>query len=63
MKNEKKPKFLQIKEDSRPPRYYWASGDYWCKCKKCGADYMGDKRSRWCADCAYDYEKPIDYQI
>jgi hypothetical protein len=41
------------KEDSRPARGSWAPGDYVKHCRKCGEQFMGDKRAGSCADCAY----------
>lgn len=29
-----------------------APGDYTCRCVKCSAWFMGDKRATWCLDCA-----------
>lgn len=41
------------KEDKRPRNGMWAPGSYWCKCVHCEEEYIGDKRSVCCADCAY----------
>ncbi len=41
------------KEDKRPQNGMWAPGSYWCKCVHCEEQYIGDKRSVCCADCAY----------
>ena len=41
------------KEDMRERRGMWAPGSYWCKCVHCEEEYIGDKRSVCCADCAY----------
>ena len=43
--------------DSRAPLGGWAPGQYCSHCKKCGQDYMGDKRSSECANCAYGAEE------
>lgn len=40
-------------KDHRPKHAGWAPGDYWCNCPVCGREYLGDKRSVSCADCAY----------
>ena len=32
----------------------WGPGNYTCNCCKCGANYLGEKRSIECADCAYE---------
>jgi len=39
--------------DERPPRGWWAGGEYMNVCRKCGAHFIGDKRAGHCADCAY----------
>jgi len=31
----------------------WAPGGYFCKCVTCLEHFVGDKRARSCADCAY----------
>jgi hypothetical protein len=41
------------KEDSRPKRYRWAPGGYYCECFHCKELFIGDKRATTCADCAY----------
>jgi hypothetical protein len=41
------------KRDDRPQRFGWAPGKYMNKCFECGAGFIGDKRARQCADCAY----------
>lgn len=41
------------KQDNRPQRYGWAPGNYICRCVKCEAGFIGDKRAVHCADCAY----------
>lgn len=43
---------FSTKLDTRPKRFGWAPGSYYCKCQ-CGADFIGDKRAIMCADCAY----------
>ena len=47
------------KEDHRPPKGWWADGDYMNRCFQCGEYFIGDKRAGQCADCAYD-ESPKD---
>jgi hypothetical protein len=42
------------KLDQRPKRGGWAPGMYTCKCVYCSSEFIGDKRSVECADCAYD---------
>ena len=49
-----------FKEDSRPNKGLWASGDYCCKCLICGDGFIGAKRSIHCADCAYSQEGEVD---
>jgi hypothetical protein len=44
------------KEDSRPHIGLWAPGEYLCECRACRDYYLGDKRSLFCADCAYKEE-------
>lgn len=46
------------KNDSRPQRGLWAPGNYLNKCGTCGVQYIGDKRSMDCADCAYAEPPP-----
>jgi hypothetical protein len=29
----------------------FATGSYSCKCKRCGIEYIGDKRSFYCLEC------------
>lgn len=41
------------KQDERPPRGWWAGGEYMNICRKCGEHFIGDKRAGNCADCAY----------
>lgn len=41
------------KQDDRPPRGWWAGGEYMNVCRKCGQHFIGDKRAGHCADCAY----------
>ncbi len=41
------------KTDSRPQKGWWAPGNYLQICKKCGDEFVGDKRAGLCADCAY----------
>lgn len=40
-------------EDPRPAKGLWAGGNYTNRCMDCGCWFMGDKRARQCADCAY----------
>lgn len=42
-----------VTQDTRPKRGLWSPGEYFGKCDNCQQEYIGDKRSRWCADCAY----------
>jgi hypothetical protein len=46
------------KEDSRPRRWMWAPGDYFCACVRCDEQFIGDKRAIYCADCAYKMPDP-----
>ena len=32
----------------------FATGNYNCKCKKCGEEFIGDKRAVWCLQCDLD---------
>lgn len=41
------------KRDDRPQRHGWAPGNYCNTCWDCDAAFIGDKRARQCADCAY----------
>jgi len=41
--------------DNRPKKYGWCPGNYTCNCFQCKKDFIGDKRSVECADCAYGY--------
>lgn len=43
------------KHDDRPyiEGKGWGPGGYICVCKLCGDNYIGEKRSWSCADCAY----------
>ncbi len=43
------------KGDSRPAKGNWLPGKYCSVCPFCGEPYIGDCRSRSCADCAYDH--------
>ncbi len=47
--------FIDIlgKEDNRPKKNGWAPGGYTGACMECGERFIGDKRARECADCAY----------
>lgn len=40
--------------DQRPQRFTWAPGGYLVKCSQCGERFVGDKRARLCAPCAYN---------
>jgi hypothetical protein len=44
---------LPMAKDLRPPRGWWASGEYLNDCHKCRRRFIGDKRAAECADCAY----------
>lgn len=48
------------KEDARAQRGMWAPGAYFCRCTRCGEDFIGDKRALWCADCAYKKFPPLN---
>lgn len=41
------------KIDKRPRLGAWAPGNYSRQCLKCKEWFIGDKRAKWCADCAY----------
>lgn len=41
------------KMDKRPRLGAWAPGNYSNQCLKCKEWFIGDKRAKWCADCAY----------
>lgn len=43
-----------MKVDDRPPKGGWATGPYLNTCRRCGGDFLGDKRAWICADCAYE---------
>ena len=47
---------LEIKPDKRPPKKGWATGHYINICCKCKEEFLWDKRSSTCADCAYKEE-------
>ena len=49
--SEELPNFM--KGDQRPKRYGWAPGNYIGRCRKCGTQYVGGKRTVICSDCAY----------
>jgi len=49
--------FDNLKLDTRPALRGWAPGAYCCRCRVCEQEYMGDKRSYECADCAYKAEE------
>jgi hypothetical protein len=40
--------------DRRPQKGFWAPGYYTCECVKCRTHFIGDKRCKHCAPCAYD---------
>ena len=40
-------------KDERPARGGWASGNYYNKCLTCNEGFLGDKRAKVCASCAY----------
>jgi hypothetical protein len=48
-----------FKHDVRAKRNGWAPGDYLCACQSCGCRFIGDKRARQCADCAYAIEESL----
>lgn len=39
--------------DKRPQWGWWAPGNYENKCHICEKQFLGDKRARECAPCAY----------
>lgn len=39
--------------DVRPQRGFWAPGRYRNTCSLCDEEFIGDKRAKVCADCAY----------
>lgn len=39
--------------DTRPRKDAWAPGNYTNECRECKTIFLGDKRARLCADCAY----------
>ena len=41
------------KESPKPKKGGWATGKYSVICSKCKERFIGDKRARECADCAY----------
>lgn len=45
-----------LKFDDRHPKGGWAPGEYMNTCLECKQHFIGDKRARQCADCAY---KPL----
>ena len=38
--------------DKKLLQYGYADGNYFCKCRDCGCEYIGDKRAPRCFDCA-----------
>ena len=55
--------FDKFKEDTRPPKDGWATGLYTCNCRTCKEDYLGEKRSSMCADCAYDPKLNLERKL
>jgi len=51
-----------MNQDKRPKKNDWAPGLYSCKCHHCEQDYMGDKRSSSCGNCAYSDEGDARYK-
>ncbi len=47
---------LIMNGDKRPKKYGWAPGNYYCLCYRCKREFIGDKRSCMCADCAYGHQ-------
>lgn len=39
--------------DKRPQLGPWAPGNYYNTCAHCQTQFLGDKRARMCAPCAY----------
>lgn len=54
---------FEYKIDTRAPLNGWCKGNYSCNCPSCNDNYMGDKRSSMCADCAYDKEKVLELKL
>ncbi len=47
------PSYKNAKQDTRPQKGLWAPGNYLNVCLDCSKQFIGDKRARVCADCAY----------
>lgn len=45
--------------DRRPQLGFWAPGFYTNRCFYCGVEFIGDKRAKSCADCAYAGKVPL----
>jgi len=45
--------------DDRPKKGLWAAGNYFGTCCECNKQFIGDKRARMCAPCAYGSNDPI----
>lgn len=59
LESAKEPaEILSPKQDARPQRGGWAPGGYMCRCAVCSSRFIGDKRARTCADCAYSQPDP-----
>lgn len=44
---------FNLTPDPRPPKGSWAPGNYLNVCISCRSQFVGDKRSSSCANCAY----------
>jgi len=53
-------RFPDVSIDKRPMLGAWAPGGYIGECQECSKEYIGDKRSLECADCAYSKEVVCD---
>jgi len=53
---------FMLKEDKRPNKHGWYKGGYFCKCRCCGEDFIGNKGSYNCADCAYTFDGQLEYE-
>lgn len=51
--------FGKIRIDERPGKGGWAPGDYFGYCSSCKEEYLGAKRSFFCADCAYNRDEGV----
>lgn len=49
---------LDTRKDPRPARGGWEPGDYFVGCTRCRRRFIGSKRARTCAPCAYGDDQP-----